>query len=166
MNLFRRSMRPPRNLQPQPEFMEQVHDIIKGNTHEQNAAIVRAIHEAEAATNRKLEKIMHTLEETLDLVEAQNTRVDSLIALTADLHQKVLDAIGSGLTPSQQMRIDAVFDEVKTEADKVDAAITANTVAASAGAISDGPSAKDIKASIADPSANPEQGSAGQSSQT
>lgn len=98
--------------------------------------------------NLKLEAIMATLEDTLALVEAQNTRVDSLIALTADLHQKVLDALGGGLTPSQQMRVDAVFDEVKTEADKVDAAITANTVQATVGAVSDGPSAKDIKDSI------------------
>lgn len=95
--------------------------------------------------NLKLEAIMATLEDTLALVEAQNTRVDSLIALTADLHQKVIDALGGGLTPSQQMRVDAVFDEVKAEADKVDAAITANTVQATAGAVSDGPSLNDIK---------------------
>ncbi len=88
---------------------------------------------------------MHTLEETLDLVEAQTTKVDSLIALTNDLHQKVLDALGGGLTPSQQMRVDAVFDEVTAEAGKVDAAITANTVQATAGAVSGGPSLSDIK---------------------
>lgn len=98
--------------------------------------------------NRKLEANMATLEDTLALVEAQNTRVDSLIALTADLHQKVIDALGGGLTPSQQMRVDAVFDEVKAEADKVDAAITANTVQATAGAVSGGPSAADIKADL------------------
>ncbi len=90
---------------------------------------------------------MATLEDTLALVEKQNTRVDSLIALTNDLHQKVLDALGSGLTPSQQMRVDAVFNEVQAEADKVDAAITANTVQATAGAVSGGPSTADIKAS-------------------
>lgn len=95
--------------------------------------------------NLKLEAIVATLEDTLALVESQNTRVDSLIALTADLHQKVIDALGGGLTPSQQMRVDAVFDEVKAEADKVDAAITANTVQATAGAVSDGPSLSDIK---------------------
>lgn len=88
---------------------------------------------------------MATLEDTLALVEAQNTRVDSLIALTSDLHQRVIDALGGGLTPSQQMRVDAVFDEVKSEADKVDAAITANTVQATAGAVTDGPSFGDIK---------------------
>ncbi len=98
---------------------------------------------------------MHTLEETLDLVEAQTTKVDSLIALTNDLHQKVLDALGGGLTPSQQMRVDAVFDEVTAEAGKVDAAITANTVQATAGAVSGGPSAADIK-SQQNPQTGPE----------
>lgn len=88
---------------------------------------------------------MRTLEETLDLVEAQTTKVDSLIVLTNNLHQKVLDALGSGLTPSQQMRVDAVFDEVTSEAGKVDAALTANTVQATAGAVSAGPSAADLK---------------------
>lgn len=60
MRLFRRSMRAPRNPELPPEFVSQVHDLIKGNTREQNAAIVRAIHDAEAAINRKLEKIMHS----------------------------------------------------------------------------------------------------------
>jgi hypothetical protein len=101
-----------------------------------------------------LEQVMHTLEETLALVTDQKTRIDSLVALTTDLHQKVIDALGASLTPSQQMRVDAIFDAVKNNADEVDAAITANTVSASAGAVSDGPSASDIKADISSQSPN------------
>lgn len=160
MTLSRRSMRSPRNLSTPPGLVEDVLRLIHDNAPAQNVAIARAIEHIERNLNLKLEKVMATLEETLALVEAQNTRVDSLIALTADLHQKVIDALGSGLTPSQQMRVDAVFDEVKAEADKVDAAITANTVHATAGAVSDGPSASDIKANLSD------SGGTGQQSQT
>lgn len=102
-----------------------------------------------------LEKMMHNLDETLALVTDQKTRIDSLVALTTDLHQRVLDALGGALTPSQQQRVDAIFDGVKENADEVDAAITANTVSDTAGAVSDGASASEIKGSLGSADGNP-----------
>lgn len=149
IRLFRRGHGASRNPEPPPEFISQIHDLIKGNTHEQNAAIVRAVHDAEAAINRKLEKIMHTLDDLLAAVATQKTKIDSLVQLVVSLKGQVLAAMGSTLTPSQQDRIDRVFQAIQDNADEVDAAITANTVQASAGAISGGPSASDIKTSLA-----------------
>lgn len=91
---------------------------------------------------------MHRLDEMLDAVSASQTKVDSLIALTTSLHQAVIDAMGGTITPSQQMRIDAIFDSAKANADAIDKAITENTVDASKGAVSDGPSAADIKGDL------------------
>lgn len=91
---------------------------------------------------------MHRLEEMLDAVSASQTKVDSLIALTTSLHQAVIAAMGGTITPSQQMRIDAIFDSAKANADAIDKAITENTVDASKGAVSDGPSAADIKGDL------------------
>jgi hypothetical protein len=98
--------------------------------HHLDPAVLRMLQGIEGGLHHKLEQIMRTLDETLDLVASQTTRIDSLIALTTDLHQKVIDAMGATITPSQAMRIDQVFSAVSGEAAKVDAAITANTIPA------------------------------------
>mgnify|MGYP000576577295 CR=1 FL=1 len=118
---------------------------------------------------QQLENRMSKLDDLLGAVEAQQTKIDSLITLTDGLHKAVLEAMGDTITPSQAMRIAQVFDAVKANSDDIDAALTANTVQAAAGAISDGPSAAEIKADLntqnAAPSAEPvaeEQPSTGQ----
>lgn len=98
---------------------------------------------------RQLEKIMAKLEDLLDAVASQQTQIDSLIALTEGLHKQVIAAMGSTITPSQQMRIDQVFAQVGDNADDIAAALKENTVEASAGAISGGQSASEIKGTIA-----------------
>lgn len=154
MSLFRRGMRSSRNPDPPPVLVPECSrpwgEVVRQIREELGADVATAPHHpSNSDIMRKLERIMHTLDETLDLVTSQKTRIAGLVALTTDLHQRVLNALGGNLTPSQQMRVDAIFDAVKSNADDVDAAITANTVDASKGAISDGPSASDIKANIA-----------------
>lgn len=138
-----------RTPEPSPEFVAQLHEFIKRCTREQVAAVVRALNGMEGSIHYKLEKIMHSLDDLLAAVATQKTKIDSLIQLVVSLKGQVTAVMGGTLTPSQQMRIDQVFDAVAANADEVDAAITANTVQAAAGAISDGPSASDIKSSTA-----------------
>lgn len=107
----------------------------------------------------QLESKMSKLDDLLGAVEAQQTKIDSLIALTDGLHKAVLEAMGDTITPSQAMRIAQVFDAVKTNSDEIDAALVANTVQASAGAISDGPGLAEIRAgepAPSDPAPQPE----------
>jgi hypothetical protein len=149
MTLFRRGMKVPRTIEPAsefPEFMSRVHALLKGTTQDQNAALICAIHEAECSINRKLEKIMTRLEDLLDAVAAQQTQIDSLITLVGGMRQQVIEAMGSTITPSQQMRIDQVFEAVRANADDIAAAIKENTVEATSGAISPGPDLAAIRA--------------------
>lgn len=115
----------------------------RGDRHE--AEVERAVENRLGHLTRKLEKIMHTLEEVLDLVRAQKTKIDSLNSLMDGIRQQIKDALGGTVTPSMQMRIDQVFDAAKDNADALDEAITENTVGATSGAVTDGPSFGEIK---------------------
>ena len=148
MGLFRRGMRQPRNIEPSPEFVAKVAELIQANTPEQNIALIRAMHRIERTLIIQLEKIMHTLEEVLDAVTRERTKIDSLIALVNGLRQQVKDALGADLTPSQQMRVDQVFDAATAGVGAIDQALTDNTVAATAGAVSDGPGLSEIKSAL------------------
>jgi len=71
-----------------------------------------------------LEKLMHTLDETLTLVTAEPTRLDSIIALINGLKQQLADALaGATLSPSVQAKVDAMFDAATASAGKIDTAI-------------------------------------------
>jgi Mg/Co/Ni transporter MgtE len=85
--------------------------------------------------NRKLgtilenqEKIMATLDETLAAVTAEDTKVDSIIALVDGLKKQLADALaGTTLPPETQAKVDAIFQQATASAGKIDTAITANT---------------------------------------
>lgn len=71
---------------------------------------------------------MATLDETLAAVTAEDTKVDSIIALVAGLKQQLADALaGTTLPPATQAKIDAIFSQATASAGKIDTAITANT---------------------------------------
>ena len=70
---------------------------------------------------------MHTLEDTLAAVQAETTSENSLIALCTGIKKQLDDALGGALTPSQQMRVDAIFNAITANKSAVDAAVTANT---------------------------------------
>ena len=130
--LFRRGMRHPGDRMPAVEFLKedfiaQVADLVQGNTRDQNVALIRAIEHAERNLTRLLEAIMHTLEDTLAAVQAEKTSEDSLIALCTGIKKQLDDALGGTLTPSQQMRVDAIFNAITDNKSAVDAAVTANT---------------------------------------
>jgi hypothetical protein len=127
MRLFRRGMRSSRNIEPSPEFTAQLHEILKGYTHEQFAAIARVVQHSEAAINRKLEAIMHTLEDTLAAVQAETTSENSIIALLAGIKKQLNDALAGQMTPSQQNRIDAIFNQATANKTAIDTAVNANT---------------------------------------
>lgn len=74
---------------------------------------------------------MATLQELLDLVTAEGTKEDSIIALLNGIKQQLADILaGSELPPGVQAQVDAVFAAATANANKLDAAITANTPAA------------------------------------
>ncbi len=112
--------------------------------------VTKAIGEATRvimARIQQMEKRMtNRVDELLDLAAAEQTKVASLIAMFEGLQRQVIAAAGEDiLTPSQKMRITQVFDAVKANVDDLDRALAANTVDTTKGAISDGPSAAEIK---------------------
>ncbi len=78
----------------------------------------------------QLEKIMATLDETLAAVTAEDSKVDSIIALVGGLKQQLADALaGVTLPPDTQAKVDAIFAQATASAGKIDTAISANTPA-------------------------------------
>ncbi len=74
------------------------------------------------------EKIMASLDETLAAVTAEDTKVDSIIALLAGLKAQLADVLsGTVIPPAVQTKIDAMFATATAGAAKIDTAITANT---------------------------------------
>ena len=70
---------------------------------------------------------MHNLDEVLATVEANSTKVGSLIALVDGLKAAVADALAHvGLSAEEQAKVDAVFNAVTAESTKVQAALDAN----------------------------------------
>lgn len=80
--------------------------------------------------NRLLDRsdnIMATLDDLVSAAAAEDTKIDSLIALVEALKAKV-DAIVAGeLSPEQQAKIDAAFASITDNPDRIQAAIDANT---------------------------------------
>lgn len=75
----------------------------------------------------KLEAIMATLEETLAAVQAESTSSASIITLLVGIKKQLDAALGGALTPSQQMRVDAIFNEATKNKQAIDDAVKANT---------------------------------------
>lgn len=69
---------------------------------------------------------MRTLEETLAAVEAESGSIQSISTLLAGIKKQLDDALGGALTPSQQMRVDAIFNKATENKGAIDAAIKAN----------------------------------------
>jgi hypothetical protein len=73
------------------------------------------------------EKIMASLDDTLAAVQAETTSENALVALVVGLKKQIDAAMGGQLTPSQQMRLDQIFNQVVANKKAVDDAVTANT---------------------------------------
>lgn len=112
------------------EVEERIRVIVANNSTDHVAMASKAIGEATrviVARLQRMEEYMSKLEDLLSAVEAQQTKIDSLITLTDGLHKQVLDAMGDTITPSQKMRINKVFDDVTANSADIDAALLANT---------------------------------------
>ena len=70
---------------------------------------------------------MITLDDVLNDVTDETTKIDSLGTFVAGLKQQVADALAGVLTPAQQTKVDAIFAAVETNKAKVVAAMDANT---------------------------------------
>ncbi len=82
-----------------------------------------------AESEERDKKLMATLDDLVAAASAEDTKIDSLIALVMELKAKV-DAIVAGeLTPAQQAQIDAAFAAISDNPDRIQAAIDANTPA-------------------------------------
>ena len=150
---------------PREEFERKLQAILESMAADYIAMNSKSIGQATRVIMAKLATLERTmdvkLDDLLDAVASQQTKIDSLITLSNELHARVLEAMGDTITPSQKMRIAQVFDAVKQNSDEVDAALTANTVAATAGAVSDGASAADIKDQVNNVTPMPEPGASG-----
>lgn len=91
------------------------------------AAWFKHLRERHDRINRRLDKIMATLDDLVAAATAEDTKIDSLIALTAQLKAKVDEIVAGALTPDQQAKIDAAFAAISDNPDRIQAAIDANT---------------------------------------
>lgn len=70
-----------------------------------------------------------TLDEVLAKVTEANTKGDGIKELIAGLRQQVKDALANAgkLSPEDQAKLDAIFDQAAGVSDDIDQALTANT---------------------------------------
>ena len=73
------------------------------------------------------EKIMASLQETLDDVTAETTAIDSVVALVQGLRDQLNAA---GLSSADQAKVDAIFTAIEGNKTKLAAALAANVPAA------------------------------------
>ena len=117
---------------------------------EQQAEAVHAVEDRLGAQihqlNRRLERLMATLQEVLDLVRAQKTKIESINTLMDGMRANIAQLlINAGADQTTQQLVDQLFDAAKDNASAIDEAINENTVGATSGAVTDGPSLSDIK---------------------
>lgn len=78
-------------------------------------------------TNRRMEMMMKTLDEVLQLVYDQRGQIDSLSTLLSLTKHRLEEVIrAGGLTKDQQSKIDQIFDEMGKNASAITKAINAN----------------------------------------
>jgi hypothetical protein len=113
---------------------------------------------------RLLEKVMHTIQETLALVTDEGSQVDALVAFAKDQQARLNEALAGKLSPTDQAAVDAIFDRVtksRQNATDVMNAINSGTAAhgvdptATAGANSDPTQGQSSAAPAGDPNAPP-----------
>lgn len=87
-------------------------------------------HENESLILKKLNQMAKTLDETLAAVQQNATVGDSAIALLTDIKTQLDEVLsGENLPPSVQAKVDAIFETVSSDTQKLQDAIVANTPA-------------------------------------
>ncbi len=69
------------------------------------------------------EKMMATLADTLALVTAEDTTIDSVVVLIQGLRDQIASA---GLSAADQAKVDAIFAQATADQAKLNTALTAN----------------------------------------
>lgn len=73
------------------------------------------------------ENILATLDDVLNDVTAESTRLDSIATLIDGLKQQIADALaGVTLPPAVQAKVDQIFTAAETNKAKIDAALNTN----------------------------------------
>lgn len=70
---------------------------------------------------------MATLQDVLTKVGEQDTKIDSLIALTDGIRGRLNEFLAGKLSDEDQARVNAIFDEVAEDPERIQAAIDRNT---------------------------------------
>lgn len=106
--------------------MENIHLTI--HLGEDAERLLRFIARQLAANLEGKEEIMATLDEILEVVAAEGTKLDSLNVLVDGIRQQLADVLaGVTLPPGVQAQIDQVFTNIQANVAKVDEAIAENT---------------------------------------
>lgn len=83
-----------------------------------------------AQLGRKVDALMATLEQVLQVVTQESGQIDSLVALLAGMKQQLTDALsGATLPPAVQEQVDAIFTQATADVQKIADAINANSPA-------------------------------------
>lgn len=93
---------------------------------EREEAADRLLLEQIGRLNRKMEKIMTTLDEVLERVYEQRGQINSLAMLTRGIRHKLEEALAGALSPAQQAKVDAVFTELDKNTAAISKAVRAN----------------------------------------
>lgn len=110
--------------------MSERHIEVHANVHLASADDVRRIESALAIILERLEIIMATLDQVLQDVTDESTRLDSISTLISGLKQQLADALaGTTLPPPVQAKIDAVFAAAEANKAKIDTALNTNVPA-------------------------------------
>ena len=90
---------------------------------------VAAIRSQQGHSRTREVTTMATLQEVIEEVRAQRSKIDGIDALFDGLRQQLLDALAQigTVTPEMQAEIDTLFAEAKQNSDKIDQAIAENT---------------------------------------
>lgn len=124
MRLFQSIRRPLGGFQyePHPRDVERA----RNERDDQLAEAIQRINFYIGGLYRRTERIMATLDDVLARVQAQKGQIDSLAALTSGVKKKLDEALAGALTPSQQMRVDAIFNELQANSAAITDAINSN----------------------------------------
>ena len=106
---------------------------------------------------RRMEFLMAKLQDVLEIVRAQKTKIESINVLMDGMRANIAQLlVNAGADQTTQQLVDQVFEAAMENSSAIDEAITENTVGATVGAVSDGPPAAEIKEEIKMPPPNPE----------
>lgn len=78
----------------------------------------------------KENKMAQSLDAVLADVQAESTVADSIVTLLTSVEQQLKDALaGTSISPANQAKIDAIFDGIESNKNKIAQAVTDNTPA-------------------------------------